>query len=123
MFSLIIFVYHTVQYFLLSFDTLSNKDAITALHKTNHVTSYKNIRMQNAAWLRMVSEDRLYFPYFRKYMTAYNGIDNNNGRQETLTGPGTTRDTNKTIFQFLATEENQSLPVSGEQERPLLLKD
>ena len=33
-------------------------------------------------------------------------IDNKNERQETLTGPGTTHDTNETIFQFLSTEEN-----------------
>ena len=101
---LIIFVYHTVQYFLLSFDTLSNKDTINALHKTNHVISYKNIRMQNVAWLRMVSEDRLHFPYFHKCVATHSAKDNNNGRQESLTGPGTTRDTNKTNFQFLSTE-------------------
>ena len=123
MFILIIFVYHTVEPFLLSFDTLSYKDVLTTLHKTNYVISYNNIHMLNAAWLRMVSEDRLHFPYFRKCVTTRNEIDKNNGHQETLTGPGTTHDTNKTIFRFLSTEENQSLPVNGEQERPLLLKD
>ena len=71
----------------------------------------------------MVSGDRLHFPYFRKCVTTHNVIDKNNGHQKTLTGPGTAHDTNKTIFQFLSTEENQSLPVNGEQERPLLLKD
>ena len=71
----------------------------------------------------MVSGDRLYFPYFHKCVTTHRAIDINNGRQETLTGPGTTHDTNKTIFQFLSTEEKQSLPVNGEQERPLLLKN
>ena len=97
MFILIIFVYHTVQYFLLSFDTLINKDAINALHKTNHVISFNDICMQNAAWLRMVSEDRLHFPYFHKCVIMHSPIDNS-GRQKTLTGPGTTQDTNKTIF-------------------------
>ena len=33
-------------------------------------------------------------------------IYNKNGHQKTLTGPGATHDTNKTIFQFLSTEEN-----------------
>ena len=98
MFILIIFVYHTVQYLLLSLDTLSNKDAINALHKINHVISFNDICMQNAAWLRMVSEDRLVFPYFHKCVITHSPIDNNNGRQKTLTGPGTTQDTNKTIF-------------------------
>ena len=46
----------------------------------------------------MVSEDRLRFPYFCKCVTTHSAIDNNNGRQETLTGPGTTHGTNKTIF-------------------------
>ena len=102
MFNLIIFFYHTMQYFLLSFDTLSNKDIITALHKTNHAISYDNICMQNAAWLRLVSEDRLHFLYICKCVTKHSTI-NNNGCKETLTGPGTTHNTNKTIFQFLST--------------------
>ena len=79
--------------------------------------------MQNAAWSRMVSEDRLHFPYFRKGVTRHSTIDNNDGRQETLTGSGTTHDTNKTIFQVLSTGEKQNLPMIGEQERPLLLKE
>ena len=37
---------------------------------------------------------------------AQRNIDNNNGRQETLTGPGKIHDINKTMFQFLSTEEN-----------------
>ena len=99
MFILIIFVYHTVEPFLLSFDTLSYKDVLTTLHKTNYVISYNNIHMLNAAWLRMVSEDRLHFPYFHKCVTAHSAIDNNNnGHPETLTSPGTTYGTNKTIF-------------------------
>ena len=89
-FFLIIFVYSAVQYFCFHL----NKDAITALH----IYIYNNIRMQNAAWLTMVSEDRLRFPYFRKCVTTHSAIDNNNGCQETLTGPGTTHGTNKTIF-------------------------
>ena len=65
------------------------KNRINALHKTNHVISYSDIRMQNPAWSRMVSEDRLYFPYFRKSVITHSTIYNNDGLQETLTGSGT----------------------------------
>ena len=75
------------------------------------------------AWSRMVSLYRMHFSYFRKSVTTHSTRDNNDGRQETLTGSGTTHDTNKTIFQVLSTEEKQNPPVIGEQERPLFLKD
>ena len=77
--------------------------------------------MQNAAWSRMVSEDRLHFLYFRKCVTTHCTIDNNHGRQETLTASDTTHDTNNTIFQVLFIEEKQSLPVNGEQDEPSIL--
>ena len=109
---MIILVYHTVQWFLLSFDALGNKETINALNKIIHVISYNNIYMQNGVWSRIVSEDRLHFPYLPK---ACSTIDNNDGRQETLTGSDTTSDTSKTFFRIL--------PVIGEQRRPLLLKD
>ena len=111
-----------MQCILLSFEPLGNKDAINALHKTNYVVSYSNIFMQNAAWSRMVSEDRLHFPYFRKCVATHSTVDNNHRLKETLTSSGTTYDTNKIIFQVLSTEEKQNLAVNGEQERPLLLK-
>ena len=79
--------------------------------------------MQNAAWSRMVSEDRLHLTYFRKGVTTQSTIDNNDGRQETLTGSGTTQDTNKTVFQVLSIGQKQNLPMIGEQDRPLPLKD
>ena len=120
---LIILACHAIQCFLLSFDALGNKEAIDGLHKTNHVIFYNDIRMQNAAWSRMVSEDRLHLPYFRKGVTTQSTIDNNDGRQETLTGSGTTQDTNKTVFQVLSIGQKQNLPMIGEQERPLPLKD
>ena len=56
-------------------------------------------------------------------VTMHSTMDNNHGRQETLTGSGTTHDINKRIFQVLSTEEKQTLPVNREQERPFLLKD
>ena len=106
-----------------SFDVLGSKKAINALHKTNHVISYNDILQQNSAWSRMVSEDRLHFPYFRKDATTHSTTDNNDERKEALAGSGTTHDTNKTIFQVLSTEQKQNLPMIGKQERPLLLKD
>ena len=69
----------------------------------------------------MILENRLNFPYFPKSMTTHSTLADNDRRQETLTGFGTTDDTNKTIFQVLSTEEKQNLLVAGEQERPLFL--
>ena len=85
--------------------------------------SYNDNRMQNAAWSRMVSEHRLHFPYFLKSVIRHSTIDNIDRCQETLTGSGTTHETNKTIFQVLPTEEKQNLSMIRKQERPLLLKD
>ena len=79
----IILVCHTVQCVLLSFEAPGNQEAINALHKANHVISYNYIRMQNAAWSRMVSEDRLHFTYFRRALTTRSTIYNNDGRKET----------------------------------------
>ena len=77
--------------------------------------------MQNAVWSTMILENRLNFPYFRKGMTTHSTLADNDRRQETLTGFGTTDNTNKTIFQVLSTEEMQNLLVVGEQERLLFL--
>ena len=77
--------------------------------------------MQNAAWSRMVSKDRLHFPYFRKGVTTHSTIDNNDGQQETVTGSGTTHDTNKTLFQVLSTVEKEKVPIIGDKTKPLVL--
>ena len=45
------------------------KEAMDALHKANPMISYQDILLQYAAWSRMISEDRLHFPYFRKGVT------------------------------------------------------
>ena len=112
---LIILACHTMQCFLLSFEALGSKEAIHALHKNNHVISYNDIRMQNAAWSRMVSEDRLHFPSFHKSVTTHRPTDNNDRRQETLTGYGTKHDTKKTIFQVLSTGQMQNLPMENKR--------
>ena len=55
---------HTVQCFLYSFDVLGKEKDTNAFHKTNHVISYNDIGMHNAAWSGIVSEDKLHFLYF-----------------------------------------------------------
>ena len=102
---------------------LGSKEAITALHKTNHVIAYNDIRMQNIAWSRMVSANPFHFPNFRKGVVTHSIIDNNDGRQETMTGVGTTHDTNMTLFQVPSPEEISIIPVIGDEERPLVIND
>lgn len=100
--------------FLLS----GNKEAIDVLHKCNHTISYHDIRMQNIAWSRMVSLRQAAPPSLRKGAVTHSTLDNNDGRQETWTGKGTTHDTNKTVFQLLSKEE-ESIDVIGVKERCL----
>ena len=80
------------------------------MHKTNHVISYNDIRMQNVAWARMVSAKPFHFPNFRKGVVTHSTIDNNDGRQETMTGVGTTHNTNMTLFQVPSAEEISIIP-------------
>ena len=100
-----------------------NKEAINILHKSNHVISYHDVRMQNAAWARMVSSRPLHYPEFRKGITTHSTLDNNDGRQDTCTGTGTTHDTNKTLFQIVDKTEKETVPIIADMHRPLLLED
>ena len=43
--------------------------------------------------------------YAREWSLTVPHIDNNDGRQETLTGAGTTHDSNKTLFQLPTKQE------------------
>ena len=76
-----------------------SKEAISFLHKSCHTVSYKEIQLQNSAWAKTVRSQRAQFTTFRKGVVTHSTIDNNDGRQDTHTGSGTTHDTNKTIFQ------------------------
>ena len=96
-----------------------NKEGITALHKCNHVISYDDICVQNGAWARTISSRSGYYPSLRKGVVTHSLLDNNDGRQETMTGSGTTHDTNKTLFQLLTKEELKTVPRIGDLERPL----
>ena len=97
-----------------------SKEVANMLHKCNHAISYRDIRMQNLAWSRMVSSRKLQLSNMRKGVTTHSTLDNNDGRQETVTGAGTTHDTNKTLFQLPTSEEKEAIPNIGSQvERPL----
>ena len=96
-----------------------NKEGITALHKYNHVISYDDICVQNGAWSRMVSSHSGYYLSLRKGVVTHSSLDNNDGRQETMTGSGTTHDTNKTLFQLPTKKELEEVPKIGETIRPL----
>lgn len=78
--------------------------------------SYNDIRLQNQAWARMVSKNPLQLSNFRKGVMTHSTIDNNDGRQDTWTGKGTTHDTNKTLFQVPSSAEIEAIPVNGESE-------
>ena len=84
----------------------SSKEVLSILHKLNNTISYSDVRLQNIAWERMVSADRRKSKMMAKGLTTHATIDNNDGRQETMTGKGTTHDSNRTLFQPL-------LPGSG----------
>ena len=91
-----------------------SKEVINYLHKCNHAISYNDIRIQNQAWARMVAAKGTQFPHLRKGVVTHSTIDNNDGRQETVTGSGTTHDTNKTVFQ-IPNKNDLLIPTFGEQ--------
>ena len=67
----------------------------------------------------MVQLQRTKFASFRKGVMTHSTIDNNDGRQDTNKGSGTTQDTNKTIFQVPNTRELLTIPVVGNEDVPL----
>ena len=90
-----------------------SKEVANMLHKCNHVISYQDIRVQNLAWSRMVSSRQSQLSNLRKGVCTHSTLDNNDGKQETLTGKGTTHDTNKTLFQLPTAEEKEAIPQIG----------
>ena len=92
----------------------SSKTGINFLHKLNHTLSYNAVRLQNEAWARMITNKTYCAASFRKGVTTHSTMDNNDGKQETVDGSGTTHDTNITMFQLPSTEE-VALPTIGEQ--------
>ena len=78
-----------------------SKSVVTMMNKMGNCLSYNDIRVQNQAWARMVSSKTSVARNLAKGIATHATIDNNDGRQETATGKGTTHDTNCTIFQPL----------------------
>ena len=81
------------------------------LHKSNHVISYSNIGKQNQAWARMVTGKKAEISHLRKGVVTHSTIDNNDGKQETASGSGTSHDTNKTLFQVQTKKQLSQLTV------------
>ena len=52
----------------------------------------------------------------RKGLTTHSTIDNNDGNQETMTGSGTTYDTNKTLFQLPSKLQFKTIPPVGDDD-------
>ena len=75
-----------------------SKEAIMNLNKFGHTISYNKVREYNDTWSKSVSPVH---ERFVNCVSLHSSIDNNDGRQETLTGCGTTHDTNMTLFQTI----------------------
>ena len=75
------------------------------LSKLNHSIRYDNIRKQNKYWSNLASK-KGYQTSMIKGITTHAPLDNNDGCQDTLTGKGTTHDTNFTVFQPILKNEN-----------------
>ena len=69
---------------------------IQYLSHANHTCQYKQIILQNKAWERMVMnmDKSNSTAIIRRDIPLHSGIDNNDGRQDTVTGHGTTHHTN-----------------------------
>ena len=101
-----------------------SKEVIDILHKCNHTVSYNDVRMQNLSWSRMLMTKQSILSNLRKGVVTHTTIDNNDGRQDTLTGSQTTHDTNKTLFQLPSPLEERTIPVIGISEgKPLDLAE
>ena len=70
------------------------------LHRLNVCSSCNGIRLQNKSWARMVASRKRISKNILKKLSVHATIDNK-GMQDTLTGKGTTHDTNMTLFKPL----------------------
>ena len=78
-----------------------SKEVIQYLSYANHTCQYKQIILQNKAWERMVMnmDEPNSTAIIRRDIPLHSGIDNNDGRQDTVTGHGTTHHTNSLFLQ------------------------
>ena len=74
------------------------KDVLVMLNKLGHSIPYDSYRIQTKHWSEIASEKGFLAPMV-KGVSTHVTMDNNDGGQETMTGKGTTHDTNFTIFQ------------------------
>eukprot|EP00794_Sanderia_malayensis_P014734 gene14734-16269_t len=85
--------------------TTGSKEAVVNLHKLGHSASYNRVLQYSDFWSKcQVQPHKRFLPGIPLHST----IDNNDGRQETLTGAGTTHDINTTLFQPLLPDDNIS---------------
>ena len=84
-----------------------SKEVANYLNKGNHAISYNDIRMQNKAWEKMVMSGINIKSDIKTGLPTHSSIDNNDGRQETLTGSGTTHHTNSLLFQPYSNVSNE----------------
>ncbi len=80
----------------------ASKETSQVLHKLGHSISYNSILKYNDNWSKNQPEVHKKFIGVK---SLHSSIDNNDGRQDTTTGSGTTHDTNRTLF---------SLPLAGQ---------
>lgn len=73
-----------------------SKEAAQTLHSLGHTISYNEILRYNDLWAK--NQHPVHKKFFN-VRSLHTSIDNNDGRQETITGAGTTHDTNRTLFQ------------------------
>ena len=57
----------------------------------------------------------LNIPNMRKGIVTHSSIDNNDGREDTMTRFGTTHDTNSTLFQLPTVKERTTIPTILEE--------
>ena len=69
-----------------------SKNTVQLLHKCNHIISYNKILAQNKLWSEYGNSAINLLCNMRKGVTTHS-TDNNDGKQYTLIGTGTTHDT------------------------------
>ena len=69
------------------------------LSKLIFCSSYDEIGLQNKSWACIVASSKRMSNHMCKGIPVHATINNNDGVQYTLTGKGTTHDTNMTLFQ------------------------
>ena len=74
------------------------KEVVQMLSKLNFCLSYNKLGLQNKPWACMVGTSKHISNHMCKGIPVHTTIDNNDGAQETLTGKGTTHDTNMILF-------------------------